>query len=653
MRKQVQITLKPQFVTTTNTKFRGNHLHSFQETMLHLDQLEEEVLILTAPTGTGKSYSFPLPIIQYKELKQLAPKRALIISPTNALIEDMCREYADLASREKLKITELNSKILDRIDGARGTKRWTEILKLISKNDIAITNPDILNWAMTGGYSFQNWQEQVTELIKMVHYFIFDEYHIYDEEQIGNIIGWMLFIKMIFKERFKTKKFIFASATPEPALANLLRQHGFSVCVKDEDILDKPFSKQDRKIKGEVKLSFLKLDSKTGEARPDDGVVNFLLKEQDFKPQLPEKRTLVIFDELESLRRTKKKIELKFKPFKVAETSGYTTKEKEPDRIDNADLIIATNKVEVGVNLGVQTVLMPTGKYLRNFIQRLGRVARKGTDGDAYVFVDRFKTYTKYLEEGQSISYYELLDYLQNKGLLTDKEFYENVIPRFIGAFFFVMLYQTLKVHSFKEILRERLKINPLTGEAKYMFNVLQAIHLDINQLKKIDKSSGYYKQRKAIEEWWGDFRKTFCYFRGDSRSIKIIDLDENDKETEYSLEWNLKHREILNKRETEEGIIYEVGGFRDEKAELQYIVDTFPFGSLNEGNRVLSQKDKWNLPRVFEERVKIAEKRWQPTNEFAIKVIQILENVKHLRLIFTQKRLKIDDIKIAPGAFL
>lgn len=646
MRKQIKIQIKPQFVVTSSTKFRGHYLHSFQETMLNINDLEEEVLILTAPTGTGKSYSFPLPIIAHKERNELAKRRALIISPTNALINDMEKEYQGLAEREGLKITKLNAEKLNKL-GAKGTNRWEAILRIIKKHDIIITNPDILNWAMTGGYSYRNWQDTVWQLVEMVHYFIFDEYHIYDEEQIGNIIGWMLFTKRMPKGGLKSKKFIFASATPEPALANLLKQYDFSVSIKNEIILDKRSSDKGRKIKGKIDVTFLKLNQRNGETQPDTAVVNYLLNESKIKSQLAEKKGLVIYNTLEKLRVSLKDIKRAFKPFDVEEVSGYTTKAKEPENV-NADLILATNKVEVGVNLGVHIVLMPTGKYLRNFVQRLGRIARKGTDGEAYIFVEKFRTYSKAFQEGQSISYYDLIEKIQEKKLLSDIEFYEKVIPRFVGAFFFIMLYENLKVYSYKEALRESLKTTPLMGEAQLIYNKLQAIHFDIKELDKIDKSFGYFKQRKAIKEWWNNFLETFRYFRGDTKSIKIRDLDNENKETEYSLEWNLKNRNIVERVENEEEVIYHISGYREEKAKLLYIVETFPFGELNEGNKVLNQRDKWNLSIVLDEKIKNAGKRWEAGNDdFSRKVIDILNNFKVLKFIFTEKRLKISYIQI------
>ena len=664
MRKQIKIRIKPQYVATSFTKFRGHYLHGFQETMLNINDLKEEVLILTAPTGTGKSFSFPLPIITSHEAYQLTKKmgkgslvkkKALVISPTNALINDMEKEYRKLAKRENLKITKLNAETLNQL-GARGTNRWRAILKIIHQHDIVITNPDILNWAMTGGYSREKWQEQVWELISMVHYFIFDEYHIYDEEQIGNIIGWMLFTKLMSNHGLKYKKFIFASATPEPALVNLLKQYDFSVAVKDEIILDKPPSGKHRKIKGEIDLTFFKLEGKKGErGQPDKAVVNYLLEESAVKTQLKEKRVLVIYNTLEKLRVSLKSIKRAFEPFKVGEVSGYTTKQKEPENVE-ADLILATNKVEVGVNLGVHIVLMPTGKFLRNFVQRLGRIARKGKDGTAYIFVEKFMRYNKVFEDGQTISYYDLIETIQENKLLSDREFYEKVVPRFVGAFFFTMLYSNLKVYSYKETLRRLLKTEdtPLTGEAKLIYHKLQSIHLDIKELKEIDRSYGYKKPRQKIEKWWSDFLETFRYFRGDNKSIKIIDEDNDNKETEYSLEWNLKYRNIVEKIEGEKDLIYRVSGMREEKAELLYVVETFPFGDLNEGNMALKQKDKWNLPIVLQDKIKCAEKRWAGRDDdFSKKVMEILNNFKDLKFIFTEKRLKISDIQVLSNLFL
>jgi len=66
--------------------------------------------------------------------------------------------------------------------------------------EIVIINPDIVNFVIHGGYhieesdkrrhilNFQDW----TEFFGKIDYVVFDEYHLYDEEQIANILVWLI-----------------------------------------------------------------------------------------------------------------------------------------------------------------------------------------------------------------------------------------------------------------------------------------------------------------------------------------------------------------------------------------------------------------------------------------------------------------------------
>src|SRR5437868_10514739 len=92
MTNSVSVTLLPQFVETTDTVFNNRRLHEIQRAFLNYNELSQ-FTIITAPTGTGKSFAFPLPIIWHRQSDSFDTMRCIIVSPTNALIEDMKKEY--------------------------------------------------------------------------------------------------------------------------------------------------------------------------------------------------------------------------------------------------------------------------------------------------------------------------------------------------------------------------------------------------------------------------------------------------------------------------------------------------------------------------------------------------------------------------------
>ncbi len=647
MAEQVTIKLLPQFVETTDKVFNSQQLHAIQAAMLEYHLLAE-VVILSAPTGTGKSFSFPLPVAASKEHGGFSHLRSIIVSPTNALIEDMKREYSE--KFPQLNVKELNRKALDELN-AHGLKRWNEILNIVRGNDIIITNPDLLNWAIFGGYTYTKSQHPINWLFAMIDYIVFDEYHLYDEEQIANILSWIMLKRSLLPA--KPMKFIFASATPEPSLVELLKQYDFNIQELFETITSKP-SPTARQIHGEITVIFRKVDQASGETDADAAVENYLWnnKKQIERYARRGNKVLVMVDRMVSLRKMRERVKTGFSDFNIAEESGYFTKSNRKEDTASANLILATNKVEVGVNLNVKVCLMPTGKYFANFIQRIGRVARGAMNGVVVVFVEKVEHLKTVYANCTSLPYYDFIEQCRYVGLLNDRKFYTGQIPRLLGAYFFVIQERALKDFATKQVFKENLHLDKFEGEAKLMFHTLRVIHNKIfYDLKTTDSlKRGYSWELKCFREWWMTFLGTFRYFRGSSPSIKFIDKDFEGEEQvqEYSLEWVLANRFVIGER-TIDGIRYlEVSGFRAEKNELQFVVDSFPMGKLTEEHRYLSQKERWNIKQAFHRRILLCIKEWRQRSqdEFSKIVLEILNELQKIKLIITEKRLLIADIR-------
>src|SRR5262249_40081467 len=149
-----------------------------------------------------------------------------------------------------------------------------------------------------------------------------------------------------------------------------------------------------------------------------------------------------------------------------AEESGYFTKSEIKEDTTYARLILATNKAEVGVNLNVTVCLMQTGKHFANFVQRFGRVAREGNNGKVVVFLEnKIKEVESKFSDAKSISYYDFIERCRGIKLLSDRKFYSEKIPQYLGAYFYVIS-RSLKDYNTRKIFTDNLK---LEGQTKYI----------------------------------------------------------------------------------------------------------------------------------------------------------------------------------------
>lgn len=635
MPNSVSLTILPQFVETTDEVYSGRRLHRIQQALMHYDKLPP-FTIITAPTGTGKSFAFPLPIIQHKQSESFSTLRCVIVSPTNALIEDMEREYKE--KFPDLRVTKLNRQKLDELN-AKGPARWDALFEVLTANEVIITNPDLLNFVMFGGYARHKGQHEITQIFARVGYFVFDEYHLYDEEQIANIISWIIFAQATAAG--SRNKFVFASATAEPGLVGVLRQQGFEPAEMVEQISDQQTSSS-RPIHGKIEVTFIKGTT------PQD----YLLQNSDSIQRLIKagEKTLVIFDRMIDLRNSRNEIELEFDDVAVAEESGYFTKSKIKEDTANANLILGTNKVEVGVNLNVTICLMQTGKHFANFIQRFGRVARDGNDGKVVVFLEnKIKEIEKAFAGLNTISYYDFVEKCRNIELLSDRKFYSEKVPQYLGAYFHIIT-QNLKDYTTRELFKSSLN---LEGQTKYMHGLMLSIEAAIRKdLRLANKSCGYRYTRSDLahwQGWWEIFSGTFKYFRASKPDILIRDLTYKDGQqlTRYSLEWILRNREIVSFEDVGGEQCYVVSGLREGKDELQYRIESLPIYKVREDTMILHQSEKHNLKEAFEKRVYQVADRYRSGDLFRQTAKQILlEKILKLKPIVTEKRLAITEIK-------
>jgi CRISPR-associated endonuclease/helicase Cas3 len=643
------IDIKPQFVKLTGEmEFFPNgqecFLHEVQKRMKLDFEKFPEFTIITAPTGTGKSYAFPFPVINSKKHSKSFDEdkiRGLIVLPTNALIDEIYNNFSE--TYPVLKVKNITGKTLDEF-AVKGFDRWLKVLELCKEADLVITNPDIINYAMHGGYHQSAWQntgrKEFHNFLELFGYIIFDEYHLYDESQIANILT-LIYLRDIFLNENSKIKYFFVSATPEKVLKTILQNKGYNVEEIVESIVEN--STNARAIHGKIHVEFcnaINLDSIIKEYQLYiDKIIN------------SGKRILFILDKLADVQNLSTKLSSTYPDCIVYQSTGYVSRiDNQQENIEKANIIVATNKAEVGVNYNVEHSIMQPGKYYQNLIQRFGRVARGNLSGNVIICFDNvtFNSLKKNFKDGDELSYYDFIERVQS--VIQSKKFYEEKVPYYQGEYIWCIEKKLRRQYNSFKYFKERLIEEDFfrNKEAYSRYKLFSDIDNKIYNLKKIYPNG---ISVNAWNEWWTAYLNTFLYFRDSSFIVQIYDKS-TDIELSYSLEWILQYKEILNIEEIEQNnqIIrrYIVGELKERDKDIQYQTNTIPgkdIGSIE--NQFLTPKDIFALPKTFENRIiNIQNKKKTGVGKIDKLQIELLDTVKQLSKTFDRKRLNIIDIK-------
>lgn len=671
------VRIKPQYVKQTEEKEiingRECFLHKVQKRIKTSFEQLPEFTVITAPTGTGKSYAFPFPAINAKKqppgIDHQGRVRGLIVLPTNALISELAKSFK--RTYTQLEIQSLTGPDLDEYH-VKGYNRWKKAIEIAESSDLVITNPDIINYAMHGGYhtlafTGKTGATRFSRFLSAFNYIIFDEYHLYDEAQVANILTLVKLRELFLKHHGVTKgsvngvRFLFVSATPEEGLKKLLDEEGYSY----EEIIEKIVEDKThaRPIHGELTVEFV--DSKD---------IFALTKEKvpELQRVLAEKRALLILDALRDVQVLAEELEADFPGYTIYQSTGYVSSTEDHEaKIKSAHLIIATNKAEVGVNYDVEYCIMQPGKHFQNFVQRFGRVSRGEMEGTIVICLDkkyhRFKHIFKSLEY---IGYYRFLEIM--RGELEGRKFYTERVPRYLGEYAWciennIKRYQAYEVYQY---LKRRMKESEFyKGKVYQRYRLFKEIDHKIREMIKkalgVDRlsfsESGLRKANiyKRLEkraprtwqwvQWWDHYRGTFLVFRDGGKVVKIYDRQQ-DIELDYSLDWILQHKVIeeiqTGPHEPYEVVKYVVGNLKDRDKDLQYTVSTIPNAGM-QGNNYLSYSEIHKLEEVFEKAVaRIYSKVKKGVGEFDHLQTELCELLFSLAKTFSRKRLKIEAIE-------
>jgi len=305
-------------------------------------------LMATAQTGTGKTAAFLLPILHGLIDQPRGHSRAIVVSPTRELaeqIEDGCRKLG--------KHTPLRSTL---IVGGKPIAPQERLLR--TGPEIVVATPGRLLDHMNHGIRF----EKVTTIVL-------------DEADTMLDMGFLPDMKRIISKLANLKQTLMFSATMPPVIAKLAA-----------DILDNPISVQiGRRTATAVGITQAAYPVPT---HLKTSLLRHLLRNTEMPSVLVFVRTKHNAKKLAKVLTTD--------GFSVAElhsnrTPAQRTKAMDGFRRGAYQIMVATNVASRGIDVDhiTHVISLDVPDVPEEYVHRIGRTGRAGAEGDAFVLVSR------------------------------------------------------------------------------------------------------------------------------------------------------------------------------------------------------------------------------------------------------------------------
>jgi len=385
-----RVTLKPIYSKTVTTPLgialpEGWRLSWHQlETFRALQNPNLDIVLNFAITGDGKSLAAYLPAMTGKNY-------TLAMYPTNELARDQEKQVQFYKSQFNPaydpQIYRLNATILeDFIATNHLPSKQAGLLDRSDNSEILLTNPDIFHYIHTFCYLKRNPKgkgENPDKVFKRIDdnykLFVFDEFHIFSSPQITSILNSIL----LMKHTGGTRKFLFLSATPNEMLQEFLAKSGMKyTCINplshNAYCYDTPVDPTEwRQINQPIDLIFprnLKPNSQSSYEWIVENAESVILQ---FFLDYPQSKGAIILNSIAAVKRLASDLKPLFSKYglKVRENTGLTGELEKASSIAEADLLLGTSTIDVGVDFKINFLVFEAVDS-GNFIQRLGRIGR-------------------------------------------------------------------------------------------------------------------------------------------------------------------------------------------------------------------------------------------------------------------------------------
>lgn len=322
--------------------------YKFQEDTIQ-EILFGENIVIEAPTASGKTEAFLIPVIQ--RIKKDAVRGnvfAVFVYPTKALSRDQYPKIQKFA--EKIKV---NVKIFD---GDTNQIERREIIE--NPPQILVTNFDVLHYHL--------WhQTKFSSLLASTRILVVDEAHVYSGIFGSNVHYIIKRLKRICNNKLQ---FVAASATLEDA----------------KEFCQKLFGEKMQIIHGSGKKGQTDFVMLFPSLRTQRALMVELTKKLTQKNH----KTMVfnnshLNSELLAIQAKKQKVNIKV--HRAGLMANYRTSVERQFKEDKLDAISCTPTLELGIDVGNVDCVISSTIPVNRLIQRIGRAARKGQRGYAFL----------------------------------------------------------------------------------------------------------------------------------------------------------------------------------------------------------------------------------------------------------------------------
>jgi len=390
-----------------------------------------KIRIVSAPTGSGKSFAFNLMVAKEK-------KKVLFLAPTRRLAENLCKA-ARVEMAKELESTGCDKQVAREIAEDRCSVMHGEKAQQIREEAEAAARMDggertkkeiyneVFQWKkgqIDRGSKFQGWVTFATpevvaalcfpkkiagetswglmSFLGCCDHIVMDEYHLLTEGGMGFMVAFARAKKNAEKNgedgEFATLNFL--SATPTD-IAPLLKKAGIErseITFIQEKVVEGEVSGA-RVLHGDVELVFEKADSLSELVGRYPEEVREEVKNRRQVAVIHDRLSDIMKDKGHEWRRIQKDIGID--PCNVLVINSADDSRKGPPSQDAADflsgscfdstgeavqLVLATSSVEAGVSFRNNALIfMEPGQKELNFLQRYGRCARGAINGKVVV----------------------------------------------------------------------------------------------------------------------------------------------------------------------------------------------------------------------------------------------------------------------------